>query len=197
MRDLMVSIHSKTLWALLSGIQELSAISDYDALTNIKNRRGLSKALQAMGDDDAGEAIALMIDIDHFKRINDTYGHAAGDECLRQVAERIQQSVRTTRHDDVLYRYGGEEFAAILQGSDEPTAHQVAERIRQKVAGQPFQLPGGESIHITVSVGVGQDLVEADQALYAAKRNGRNQVVCSCHARLDDLKQQQNALWPA
>lgn len=133
-----------------------------------------------------GQPLAmLMLDLDCFKAVNDTYGHPAGDLILRQVAGRLRASVRVV---DILCRYGGEEFAAILPHTDWQRACVVAERIRSAVAATFFDLGGGIRVAITVSIGVAacprdattlRDLVSlADQALYRAKWAGRNRV-CS------------------
>src|SRR5919108_2852124 len=136
----------------------------------------------------------LMVDIDHFKRVNDAFGHQAGDEVLRAVALLLVNQTRTT---DVTARYGGEEFAAVLPETDRDGALQVAEKPREQIAFAPLHRlaangSGGESlvIHCTASIGVAvydpatmadsADLVRAaDAALYCAKRSGRNQVAAA------------------
>jgi diguanylate cyclase (GGDEF)-like protein len=126
----------------------------------------------------------VMLDIDHFKRINDTHGHLAGDYALATLANVVSQTIR---QEDVFARYGGEEFAVICRGVDLVGAAAFGERIRRMVQAQPFDYQG-TALKITVSVGVAavtdvgmreyQELIgAADEALYAAKRNGRNQVV--------------------
>lgn len=152
-----------------------------DPLTGIANRRALfevaSSALRAAGRD--GRPLsAILFDLDHFKRINDTRGHAAGDEVLREVARRAQQVLRDR---DILGRYGGEEFAAILPGADAALAAVIAERLRQRIASEPI-----DGIPVSASLGVAQAdpgspgledlLLRADAALYEAKRAGRNCV---------------------
>jgi diguanylate cyclase (GGDEF)-like protein len=126
---------------------------------------------------------ALMIDLDHFKQLNDRYGHTTGDRVLRAVGERISAAVRA---DDTPARYGGEEFAVVLRRADPQQAVEVAERIRRHIGAIP---PGDLGIDepISVSIGVavaeGRDvdaksvLTAADDALYTAKREGRNRVV--------------------
>jgi diguanylate cyclase (GGDEF)-like protein len=124
----------------------------------------------------------LFIDLDHFKQINDNFGHAAGDACLAAVIPPIQAELRQS---DVIGRYGGEEFVVILTGADAAAAHPIAERICRRVADvhiEGFRSP----IRLTCSIGVaasdtlgvwGQHLIaHADTAQYAAKRSGRNQV---------------------
>jgi diguanylate cyclase (GGDEF)-like protein len=124
----------------------------------------------------------LLLDIDHFKRINDTYGHAAGDAVLRQLAELLK---RASRAEDLVFRYGGEEFAAVLPNATARAAVQIAERIRSVVEKYSF-LWEGQTIPVTLSIGVAslhgaemdsQALIQAsDAALFEAKRNGRNRV---------------------
>jgi diguanylate cyclase (GGDEF)-like protein len=133
----------------------------------------------------------LMADIDHFKRFNDSYGHQAGDEVLRQVAQCLS---RTLRRSDVVCRYGGEEFAAILQDVDLGIALEVADKVRAEVERGRFQVSAmPRPLEVTVSLGVSAypedartpaELVAcADQGLYQAKRGGRNRVA---HRRLED-----------
>jgi two-component system cell cycle response regulator len=133
-----------------------------------------------------GEPVAtLLIDMDHFKSINDTYGHAAGDEVLKEFALRLATSVRAI---DVLCRYGGEEFVVVMPDTQQEDACRIAERIRLHVAGAPFRIHGGrDTISATISIGVAsshdpEDTLEAllqraDEALYEAKSGGRNRVV--------------------
>jgi diguanylate cyclase (GGDEF)-like protein len=125
----------------------------------------------------------LLMDIDHFKRINDTYGHAAGDAVLHQLADLLK---RASRVEDLVFRYGGEEFAAVLPNASARAAAQIADRIRTVVERYTF-LWDQQTIPVTLSVGVanlngttkdGQALMQAaDAALYEAKRSGRNRVV--------------------
>ena len=126
----------------------------------------------------------MMLDIDHFKQVNDTYGHAAGDAVLQALAGILTKQFREV---DTVARYGGEEFAVILPEISGGTAKPVAERVRRAIAATPFRLPDGREIGVTVSIGVScypncadtpQEVVErADQALYVAKEAGRNRVV--------------------
>jgi diguanylate cyclase (GGDEF)-like protein len=164
-----------------------------DALTGVYNRRYMDRRLL----EEIGRArrqsyriSCIYIDADHFKQVNDTYGHQAGDDVLREVAARIKAELRMS---DVMGRYGGEEFVALLIDADVDSASMVAQRIRASVAGQPFMLAEGQALPVTVSVGVAtlddferEHAIEevasalvgrADQALYQAKENGRNQVV--------------------
>ena len=123
-----------------------------------------------------------MIDLDHFKRINDTYGHSTGDEVLRKFADIVRQNCRYT---DTPARLGGEEFAILLRGTTQQDALLVAERLRREIANTVFEHPKG-MIQVTVSIGgaallendLGGDiaLTHADTALYQSKEKGRNQV---------------------
>jgi len=125
----------------------------------------------------------LMCDIDFFKHINDTFGHAVGDQVLQQVAEIIQSTLRDT---DVAGRIGGEEFAILLVQTNLTNAHEVAERLRQKIEDGRIHLEDGQLVPLTISIGVSIPvypletlatlLQHADQGLYQAKRSGRNKV---------------------
>ncbi|TFW07916.1 sensor domain-containing diguanylate cyclase [Oxalobacteraceae bacterium OM1] len=164
-----------------------------DPLTGVNNRRYVERRLleEAGRCRRQGYALSCMyIDIDHFKRINDRCGHQAGDEVLRGVAGRIKAELRLS---DALGRFGGEEFVVLLIDAELPDAIGVAERIRQSVGELPMLLSNGESLDVTVSVGVTtlqpaastesvdelvrRFLQRADQALYQAKEAGRNRVV--------------------
>lgn len=126
----------------------------------------------------------VLLDVDHFKRINDTYGHAQGDLVLQQLARLLQRNLRET---ELLGRYGGEEFAIILPGSSKQEAHKTAERLRELVTQLEFGDPAGHSLHCSISLGVAAFadglgdfsswVKAADKALYQAKRQGRNQTV--------------------
>jgi two-component system cell cycle response regulator len=128
-----------------------------------------------------------MLDIDYFKRVNDTHGHAAGDAVLRDVAGRIQRHVRGF---DLVARYGGEEFVVVMPDTGLPVATMVAERLRNMVADKPAALGDGREVSVTVSIGIAvaresggdtaaQLLQRADKALYGAKASGRNCVYSS------------------
>ena len=152
-----------------------------DPLTGIHNRMALSSSLQREVDLAQRQALplsVLVIDIDHFKLFNDTHGHGFGDDVLVAVSQMIASTVRRC---DLLFRYGGEEFVVLASHTAEEGAIQLAERIRENIAG--IQTVRGRSIEITVSVGVTRMRDEesadsfferADQALYSAKRSGRN-----------------------
>ena len=165
-----------------------------DALTGWRNRRYLQTRLReelARSQRDKSALTCLMIDIDYFKKINDQYGHLAGDEMLRQLARRIETEVRDS---DVSARYGGEEFVILLPRTGIEAGRLLAERMRRAVSAKSFELPGvDEPAAVTVSIGVaehrpsagtddltiaGERLIElADNALYEAKAGGRNTVV--------------------
>jgi diguanylate cyclase (GGDEF)-like protein len=157
-----------------------------DLLTGIPNRRAFIEQLDrevALANRYQNLFFLLMIDIDYFKWINDTYGHSAGDAVLQSLARLLKGQVRTV---DLVARYGGEEFVIILLETDDNSASLVAERIRKDVAHTPFILPEGNEIGLTVSIGVASfpedaktkdDLLrKTDQALYYAKEHGRNMI---------------------
>jgi two-component system cell cycle response regulator len=158
-----------------------------DELTGLYNRRYLMAHLDellARVRQDGINAAILSFDIDHFKQVNDTWGHAAGDEVLRQLAARTMNSVRSV---DLVARLGGEEFVVVMPETDVAIAVAVAERLRAAIAREPFPLKTtGEQLPVTISIGVtaagaSDDreslLRRADAALYAAKSGGRNCVV--------------------
>ncbi|HUO12522.1 MAG TPA: PleD family two-component system response regulator [Caulobacteraceae bacterium] len=159
-----------------------------DQLTGLHNRRYMTGQLGALVNRAArgGDPVsALMIDIDHFKKINDGFGHDIGDEVLREFAVRLASNVRAI---DLPCRYGGEEFVVIMPGTRLEDAEKIAERIRRHVAGSPFRVShGAESLSVTISIGVaatlGEDdnaealLKRADEAMYQAKSTGRNAVI--------------------
>jgi two-component system, cell cycle response regulator len=159
-----------------------------DPLTGLHNRRYMQSHLAQLINEGAsqGTPFSLMIlDIDHFKSVNDTFGHDAGDEVLKEFAQRIRKSLRGA---DLACRAGGEEFVVMVPETEPQVAQLVAERIRQKVERQPFPIYGGKkTISVTVSIGVsgfrlGHTTSEAlmkkaDEALYKAKKEGRNRVI--------------------
>jgi two-component system, cell cycle response regulator len=159
-----------------------------DSLTSMHNRRYLQRHLGPLvaQNVERGRPVSLMImDVDHFKSINDTYGHEVGDEVLREMARRIASGVRGL---DLCCRFGGEEFVAAFAGVDAPTALRIAERLRGRIASDPFPISTERGpLTVTISVGVATtasredtaDLLlrRADLALYRAKKEGRNRVV--------------------
>jgi diguanylate cyclase (GGDEF)-like protein len=166
--------------------QRTGALVNTDSLTGLYNRRkldgDLSGRVPSLVSEGRNVAFA-MVDVDHFKKFNDTYGHPAGDALLRQVARAIAHAVRA---EDIVYRYGGEEFCVLLPGASPEEARFVSERIRWSVEHTPvLDEQGSQLSSVTVSVGVVchtngnvQTMVaSADSALYAAKQQGRNRVV--------------------
>lgn len=170
----------------------LEALAHTDPLTQVLNRRALTLRLTAELDRArrySSVVTLLMIDLDHFKRVNDTYGHLTGDDALREVAAVLQHAVRSV---DVVARYGGEEFVIVLPETAEGGAVAFAERIRERIEAQMFAVIGapgaeGTGLRLTASIGVAtfpgprvdsaEDLFgQADAALYRAKAEGRNRV---------------------
>ena len=159
-----------------------------DQLTGLHNRRYMTSQLDALVRRAAagGDPVALLvIDIDHFKKINDGFGHAVGDEVLREFAVRLASNVRAI---DLPVRFGGEEFVVVMPDTQLDHAQRIAERIRLHVAGSPFRVMGGEELlTVTISIGVAASLGEgddqaklvrrADEAMYEAKAKGRNRVI--------------------
>ncbi len=158
-----------------------------DALTGLYNRRYMETHVGTLVEQAASRGkplTVLVLDIDYFKSINDTHGHDAGDDVLREFAMRIRKSIRGI---DLACRYGGEEFVVVMPETDLAVATIVAERLRRRIASEPFPIQqGARAIEVTISVGIaglgGADnaasvLKRADQALYRAKRDGRNRVV--------------------
>ncbi len=157
-----------------------------DGLTGLYNRRYFSQQLEVevrRGQRYSFPVCLVIMDIDHFKKINDTYGHPGGDQILREVSRRLKG---LARHSDVVARYGGEEFAIILPQTPMAGAMTFAERVRLEVGGQKFRLNDGREIPVTISLGVAEYpshaksvdelLNEADKGLYQAKVSGRNRV---------------------
>lgn len=167
--------------------QKLVILATTDALTGLHNRRSFLDILQQQLKISTPHCpgALLMLDIDHFKRVNDTYGHPAGDLVIQNIAQGIRDSLR---QDDISGRLGGEEFAVLLPKATLQQAQQLAERIREHVAATPT-ITHKETIYVTISIGVallyGQDedsvKSQADQALYQAKNSGRNRVCCAEH----------------
>ena len=163
-----------------------------DGLTGLHNRRFMATHLeQALEQAHRHERdlSVLIADMDHFKSVNDTYGHDAGDAVLRELADRIRACVRGA---DLACRFGGEEFVVIMPDTDLAAAGIVAERIRARVAGEPFRLPGGALLERTISIGIATRetatdttdtlLKRADGGLYQAKESGRNRVIARAAA---------------
>ena len=183
-------------------LQRSVALAYTDTLTGVYNRRYMNAHLdrKIMEIAETVKPVSvLMFDIDHFKRINDTHGHKAGDEVLVEMAQRVSRGVRDI---DLVSRYGGEEFVIVMPDADVEVAVNVAERVRALVGDQPFEVSGeAGALDVTISVGVAttRDPTEttesligrADEALYRAKGRGRN---CVCSAELDLLAQRHSAM---
>jgi diguanylate cyclase (GGDEF)-like protein len=183
------SVFGYQMAASLKHIQRFSTVKReaiYDTLTNLFNRRHFEERLSAETQkafESESNLSIIMVDIDHFKKVNDTFGHDGGDKVLREIASLLKNSVR--QHDTVA-RYGGEEFVLLLPGAPLDPTNMVAERIRRSVENTPFDM-GQTKIRITISLGISnfpihrmkskEELVKmADLALYDAKRGGRNRV---------------------
>ncbi|WP_027581230.1 PleD family two-component system response regulator [Bradyrhizobium sp. Ai1a-2] len=173
---------------LRDNVQNSIEMAITDALTGLHNRRYMESHLATLAEQASarGKPLALMIlDIDYFKSINDTYGHDAGDDVLREFATRIRKSIRGI---DLACRYGGEEFVIVMPETDLHVASMVAERLRRSIAGESFSInKGANRIEVTISIGLttlerkGESVTDvlkrADKALYRAKHDGRNRVV--------------------
>ena len=162
----------------------MNHLASHDTLTGAMNRRAFTEKAAPMLNTQLPLG-AMMLDIDHFKQINDTYGHAAGDEVLMACAKRAQRCLRT---DDIFARMGGEEFAVLLAVQSENEVATIAERIREAIADYPIRLSDGRTVPATTSIGttflpaahaprsLDAILAATDEALYAAKHQGRNRV---------------------
>jgi len=173
---------------LRDNVMQSMELAITDPLTGLYNRRYMESHAALLVDranERAKPLSMLILDIDHFKSINDTYGHDAGDEVLREFADRLRSCIRGV---DLACRLGGEEFVVVMPDTDVGVANQVAERIRRRIAGERFSIErGARSIEVTISIGLSSlqepadvpalILKRADEALYRAKRNGRNRVV--------------------
>ncbi len=173
---------------LRDNVQQSIEMAITDALTGLYNRRYMESHLSALVEQAAARGkplTALVLDIDYFKSVNDTHGHDAGDDVLREFAKRVRKSIRGI---DLACRFGGEEFVIIMPETDMAVATIVAERLRRRIASEPFAVGhGSAALQVTISIGIatldaaddtaGTILKRADQALYRAKRDGRNRVV--------------------
>ena len=163
--------------------------AESDALTGLHNRVWFEDVFPKQLDlcERTGQSASLlMVDIDHFKAVNDQYGHQSGDEALRHVGMMLRRGLRAT---DLCARYGGEEMIVLMPGTEIAQAKLVADRLRESIAATPLVLQDGRTMTLKVSGGLSQwlggcrlvDLIHAaDQALYRAKEGGRNQIVMSC-----------------
>ncbi len=183
------SLERSLRYALKLGetMEALRQLATRDQLTGLLNRRELDRILNEESEraQRFGQPLALvMVDIDHFKAVNDAHGHPAGDAVLREVAKRLAALLRTV---DRVARYGGEEFALVLVQTDRRAALVVARQIAEAIAAEPVVIEGGPTLALTISAGLAvlpadasriELLVSAaDRALYAAKHGGRNQVI--------------------
>lgn len=191
--ELLARMHTQVLRkrytdALRESIQQTMEMAIMDGLTKLYNRRYMTTHLDALlknAKEKQKPLSLLLMDIDFFKSVNDTYGHDAGDEVLQEFSNRMRKN---TRGIDLVCRYGGEEFVVVMPDTDHSLAMVVAERIRKKVAEKSFIIhKGRQMIDVTVSIGLAstrngegdQDglLKRADEALYRAKKEGRNRVI--------------------
>lgn len=162
--------------------------AETDALTGLHNRVWFEEVFPKQLDlcERTGQyASLMMVDIDHFKKVNDQYGHTYGDEALRHIGLLLRRNLRAT---DLCARYGGEEMIVLMPGSEVSQAKLTADRLRENIAATPLHLPDGRQIELRISGGIAQwqpgtrlvDLIRAaDQALYRAKAGGRNQISIS------------------
>lgn len=179
----------ETAEVLESRTRELEERTRRDGLTGLYNRAFLDQKLGhefSMASERDWPMIVMFVDLDHFKRVNDTYGHQAGDQVLMRAARALADG---TRDDDIVARYGGEEFVIVTPGRGEETARIIADRLVTSFRGMRHPVIDGKEINVTVSIGVAimgegdtfrsvDELVEAaDKALYLAKKNGRNRYV--------------------
>ncbi|CAN5168636.1 PleD family two-component system response regulator [soil metagenome] len=164
---------------------ELAVTDPLTGLHNLRYVSGQRGALVRRAASGEAPVAALLVDIDHFKRINDTFGHDMGDEVLREFAVRLATNVRAV---DLACRLGGEEFVVVMPDTQLEDAHRIAERLRLHVSGSPFRVPGlSEPLQVTISIGVAATslptdtqetlLKRADEAVYEAKAAGRNHVI--------------------
>lgn len=178
---------------LIKQVESFSEKAYIDELTGLGNRNSLKSDIDLVfnykpegiperrKEGQENNICVIMIDIDYFKKVNDTYGHRAGDEILRKISEKLESSIRSS---DLIYRYGGEEILIMLTEASEYEAGKKAERLRKIIENESFDF-NGEIIPVTISVGVtfgdknsdpDKLIEEADKALYASKNSGRNKV---------------------
>ncbi len=159
-----------------------------DDLTGVGNRRRLDRDLAIEANNATTPVAVIMVDVDHFKRINDEHGHDAGDQVLRAVADVLRREVRV---GDVVYRYGAEEFCVLLAHSNSTEAAQVAERIRFGVSRMVLAIDEPLTVSIGVALGKGahvsQTMIRADEALFKSKDGGRDRVTLAAQPLLGPL----------
>lgn len=168
--------------------RHLAQLALCDDLTGVGNRRRLDRDLAIEATNTDTPIAVIMVDIDHFKRINDEYGHDAGDQALRQVADMMCGEVRA---GDVVYRYGGEEFCVLLAHTTTTEAGQVAERIRSAVSRMALAVEEPLTVSIGVAFGKGahvaQTMIRADEALFKSKGDGRDRVTLAAQPLLEPM----------
>jgi len=181
-----IFIDNSSVIQVLAEFEKLREEAYHDALTGVGNRRYAESALQTRMFDLKNSAISfgvIFADIDHFKRVNDIYGHNTGDEVLGMVARTISNALRSI---DVVARWGGEEFVVLLPGVNQSLLNSIAERVR-KLVEQSFLMVGKERLSVSISLGatlarpndtVGSLITRADALMYKSKNNGRNMVSC-------------------
>lgn len=185
-------IIARSMAALYRNKERMKKKAYTDALTGLYNRRYFNEALQKIGGENVG---VLILDIDHFKKVNDTHGHKAGDSVLAQVALTLTTGLRQGREEeaenDIIARYGGEEMVVILRNmSDQKKMLDIAKKLRMSVGGTPMSVSiGGTKTEIPITVSIGAGLISPGenaalkvhqidkQALYGAKEAGRNRTV--------------------
>ena len=182
------SSSTQNLCALYEEMKDLAFQKDHDPLTSLPNRRmflrNLEVEMQRQERYNADLSIASL-DLDHFKKVNDTYGHAVGDEVLKRLGQKLLASKRAY---DTAARLGGEEFALLLPGAGGMRAAAIVQRILNEFREEPFRAPNGEEFYVTFSAGITSAktdehnslediLAAADKALYEAKNTGRNRIV--------------------
>ena len=169
----------KTVQSLLTDRDSIQLQADLDPLTQTYNRRGFENIIAEIVDLPPAQLGIILFDIDHFKKINDTFGHKVGDTVLQEIVIRSRESLRK---DDIIVRWGGEEFLVLIQGADAKALCKISEHLRRAIADNPIE-PVNQ---VTVSIGVSQlnadDSMEsliqrADEAMYIAKHQGRNRVI--------------------
>jgi diguanylate cyclase (GGDEF)-like protein len=184
-------VHDKTTGALNTKKVELQGKVNVDAMTGIYNRRYFENSLSTLKESlsiSGGRMSILMMDVDFFKKYNDTYGHVEGDECLRIIAKTLKETLQ--RSEDFVARYGGEEFVIVLPNTDETGAKMIADKVLENIRAQkvPHEKNEENGGIVTISIGIttvnptdAQDEMDyvkrADEALYAAKSGGRNRYV--------------------
>lgn len=172
---------------LRESVNHTMALAVTDELTGLYNRRYFDRHLNVMlgkAQDQERDMALMILDMDHFKAVNDNHGHDVGDAVLREFAARLKRNIRGV---DLACRFGGEEFVVLMPDTDPSQAEAIAERVRQAIAERPFEVGPGRPLSLTVSVGVSlnesladtpESLIKrADVALYRAKREGRNRVI--------------------